>query len=932
MQKYAFLTIVFLFSVFIVILSCTATAAGSGHGFALPGAGSPDNNSIKSLSGSHVIFYPAVGGDECYIPGIAQDFIFRAESFTNDWEFALGIFLHFPDGWIVNHAEIYGVPACSNGGTFGAFNVYIQDPPNTVIIQHYRQHSSTDHCAAYYIVNAVPSEGIEDAIVSWYWWGDGYGSGPYHPCSNDGYTPPGQTECDEQLYPPAYIPACAFDPGIYFFPSEQTREGCKGTALEYELTIMNRTGISDTFSFDYNVLTGNGNLSGPSHLTLNDEEDLIFTVYLTGNPSLEAGDIVMALINATGDGYSNSAGIIKEIILGEWHDIAIEPHQGRADNAAVAYNGHIWSIAGYGSEHSVRYYSPSEDLWTTIPDSQFINCSPMSGASYGNKAFIYGDAKTSGFTGLWSYNMDTNTWTNESPPGPPPPYTGIWAPAWVSDPETGILYITGGATTPGGGNLSTVYVYDAENNTWLDPLPDFTTQRAFHASWIFTHPATGNKMLAVAGGVNSSSVVFSSTQCYDFATGTWNAENADIPPLSRGWWGMGYTSNYTQESHQLWLIGGADHGFALLPAISEYYDLSQGTWVDGGVYHESAVYRSSAVSMDGQVYKIGGATSGFNPTGFASRYSFCPAPPQQYLVSIEIIPEDIYVYANPCGSGCYTAGETVQVSVNEVEGYDFTGWTSEPEVSFSDPAELLTAFTMPEEDIALSASYELSLLGPDAAIYSSGITYSPEYPKPGDILEITARVHNIGDTPVISGMALLSYSLAAETDLQLIDEIAFGGIEPSQYIDITAFWDTGPDTDPRQYLLTVALEDITPDDIDPSNNIAIRDIPFPVELDFFTAHGIYNKANIKWQTLSETDNLGFNLYRLRGDKVSPFISYVPIKLNTSIIHGEGSPSDPYLYSYTDYVKNGGNYFYILECISISGSVTDIFKTRLQWFF
>jgi len=288
------------------------------------------------------------------------------------------------------------------------------------------------------------------------------------------------------------------------------------------------------------------------------------------------------------------------------------------DNVLAAYNGKVWSIAGYGSSPDVNYYNPATDTWTTVvgsaPPWAGSSIYPRSGCQMDNEVFIYGDA-TPAFTGLWSYNMDTNVWTSETPGGTPPPYTGIWAPSWVADPSTGLCYMTGGATTSGGGNLTSVYVYDTNTNIWLPELPTFTTMRDFHAAFLFVRPADAHKLLCVAGGVNTSSLVYDSTQCYDFSTSTWNAENADLGILPAAWWGMGYT----QRDGELWLVEGADGAFAIYNQ-SAYYDIEGGEWVIVGPLPSNAVYRTSAVTLNNTVYHVGGSTGGFTPTGLSDKF------------------------------------------------------------------------------------------------------------------------------------------------------------------------------------------------------------------------------------------------------------------------------------------------------------------------
>lgn len=83
-------------------------------------------------------------------------------------------------------------------------------------------------------------------------------------------------------------------------------------------------------------------------------------------------------------------------------------------------------------------------------------------------------------------------------------------------------------------------------------------------------------------------------------------------------------------------------------------------------------------------------------------------------------------------------------------------------------------------------------------------------------------------------------------------------------------------------------------------------------------------------TVTESHNLGFNLYRLKGLKVNPFISFIPVKLNETLIAGQGTSAEPHFYAFTDHVKSGGKYIYILECISTAGITTDEFRTTLQW--
>ncbi len=164
---------------------------------------------IESLSGSYVAFDPLVGA-ACYIPGAAQTFCFRAESFTNDYEYVYNVWQRFPADWTVSNVYVLGTPACDSG-TWGAFSWLFETSPYEVNINHPRYQQATDHCTAYYCFDVTSGTGTPDALESWYWDGDGYGAAPHHPCSVDQYTPASMAAqpCDEAINPLASIPPCA---------------------------------------------------------------------------------------------------------------------------------------------------------------------------------------------------------------------------------------------------------------------------------------------------------------------------------------------------------------------------------------------------------------------------------------------------------------------------------------------------------------------------------------------------------------------------------------------------------------------------------------------------------------------------------------------------------------------------------------------------
>ena len=72
---------------------------------------------------------------------------------------------------------------------------------------------------------------------------------------------------------------------------------------------------------------------------------------------------------------------------------------------------------------------------------------------------------------------------------------------------------------------------------------------------------------------------------------------------------------------------------------------------------------------------------------------------------------------------------------------------------------------------------------------------------------------------------------------------------------------------------------------------------------------------VSWETLSEVDNAGFNVYRA-DDAAGPqtLLAYVPSQ-------GPGSPQG-FAYTYDDLaVQSGHTYWYWLEAVSFGGTTT-----------
>ncbi len=101
------------------------------------------------------------------------------------------------------------------------------------------------------------------------------------------------------------------------------------------------------------------------------------------------------------------------------------------------------------------------------------------------------------------------------------------------------------------------------------------------------------------------------------------------------------------------------------------------------------------------------------------------------------------------------------------------------------------------------------------------------------------------------------------------------------------------------------------------------DVPLPVELSSFCVNFVNSIAAVSWNTQSESNNLGWNIFR--GEDKYAMQNDEVIQINPNLIDGAGTTSQPTEYSFDDYyyLIHGTTYYYWIECIDTSGD-TELF--------
>ncbi|MHB2155330.1 FlgD immunoglobulin-like domain containing protein [Calditrichota bacterium GD2] len=100
------------------------------------------------------------------------------------------------------------------------------------------------------------------------------------------------------------------------------------------------------------------------------------------------------------------------------------------------------------------------------------------------------------------------------------------------------------------------------------------------------------------------------------------------------------------------------------------------------------------------------------------------------------------------------------------------------------------------------------------------------------------------------------------------------------------------------------------------------DYSLPVALSSFEAARTNAGVLLRWTTESEVDNHGFNIYRAESaDSLLPGEEAF-VKINETIIPGQGSRSDQHTYEYNDNTPSGDAYlWYRLESVGFDGKTT-----------
>ncbi len=301
--------------------------------------------------------------------------------------------------------------------------------------------------------------------------------------------------------------------------------------------------------------------------------------------------------------------------------------------------------------------------------------------------------------------------------------------------------------------------------------------------------------------------------------------------------------------------------------------------------NETWIYEAHGTAVAGQYQNIGTATGQFNgstvqdddPSHYYSELNldFGDAPDPSYPTLLASngarhVLSDLYL-------GTLIDAESDGIVSDNCTGDDLTGLDDEDGILF------------PSLPFIQSSQSTVIVVSSGTGYLNAWIDFN----RDGDWLDTGEKIFS--DQPVTAGSQSLLF-LIPEIDPDSVPEI--GDMNARFRLSSQpgiGFIGLAPDGEVEDYQVQVYV---------------------PIELSSFTATAAKGEVELVWTTQSETENLGFYLYRSATEQ-GPFE-----RITSQIISGAGNSTAAHTYRYTDIaVAAGGSYWYKLADISLDGVLT-----------
>jgi len=275
----------------------------------------------------------------------------------------------------------------------------------------------------------------------------------------------------------------------------------------------------------------------------------------------------------------------------EWTDMDPASHPGQRTGHAMAYdseNGLVVLFGGYSGDEYINdtwSYNVSNNTWTSLRPS---NAPP--GRSNAVMAYdsalglmvLFGGYRGSGggngngsgddspfYNDTWTYNVDTNEWTNITPANSPPPMEST---SLAYDSKSGLMVLFGGFDT------QETWSFDLGTATWTNLSPA-TAPRLVYVHNMMAYDSEHDQMVIYGGESADTRERSNETWVYSRSENNWTRMNPQTTPPRLA----GLSLAYDSTNGVVVLFGGTYRGEDTGDRLSEatwVYDLGLNTWTD----------------------------------------------------------------------------------------------------------------------------------------------------------------------------------------------------------------------------------------------------------------------------------------------------------------------------------------------------------------
>jgi hypothetical protein len=220
------------------------------------------------------------------------------------------------------------------------------------------------------------------------------------------------------------------------------------------------------------------------------------------------------------------------------------------------YNSNTWTNV------TPSFSPPPRDAHAVAYDSQSERIIVFGGRARLTESVVSGYNESDFLHDVWSYNVDTNTWTNVTPAEGP---TGRFFHGLAYDSKADCVLLFGGQTyeifsigTDFAGVMGDTWAFDLEAGTWtnrtpaISPGPRSYTVMTYDASADYTILYAGS---LGAGGGAYNDILYGDTWAYNYNTNTWTEMNSPSSAGTR----MRHAMAYNNVSSLSIMFGGQIH-------------------------------------------------------------------------------------------------------------------------------------------------------------------------------------------------------------------------------------------------------------------------------------------------------------------------------------------------------------------------------------